>query len=66
MFKTIFSSYKTSLLGLVAAAFQAHAGGLTWHSIAASLPTALLGIFAKDADKTNAQNPGSAQSTNPS
>ena len=52
MLKHWFRSYKTSILGLVAAGLQAHAGGLGWKAIAASLPTALLGMFAKDSDVT--------------
>ncbi len=57
MFKNLTGSWKTSMIGLVGSILQAYLGGASWKAIAAALPTLIMGLFAKDSDKSNAPNP---------
>ena len=47
-------SWRTTLMGFLAAVSQAYMGGMNWKSIAASTPTLLLGLMAKDTQVTGA------------
>ena len=47
-FSGMIGNWQTSLLGFIASAIQAHAGGMNWKSVLSSLPVLLLGIAAKD------------------
>ena len=53
-------SWKTSLIGILGSSLHAYMGGASWKSVVAAIPILLMGLFAKDADKTNSPHPTAA------